>query len=401
VHWQALGRSARGLWGECKGSALYQTRVDLLDYSSKCTCPSRKFPCKHALGLLFLAAAAAAQLTERDEPQWVADWLNQRQQKAQAKAQPAEKKPVDEKAQAKRADARISAMLAGLDVTERWLHDLVQQGLAQSDLDQQLKTAALRLQDAKAGALAERLRQIGAMSERQQSERIAQLGQVQWLIDLFRRRDQLSAAWRAEVDAWVGLSEREEEVLDSGERVSGEFFIAGVSSIEGERLREERTWLIEPGGRSFLKLEFLFGAARGALFPAGASVSGTLALYRACAAQRVLLAQTELKPTQVIPALHHINEALTLHAAQLARSPFCRTSAACVADLTVIAHQDSYWLHDRSGVALPIAAGEAGLLAFLRTGAHPATIAFAHDGHCAQLLGFAMADAPPSSWAAL
>jgi uncharacterized Zn finger protein len=57
AHWQGLGRSGRALWGECKGSRRYQTRVDLSDLAARCSCPSRKLPCKHTLGLLFLAAA--------------------------------------------------------------------------------------------------------------------------------------------------------------------------------------------------------------------------------------------------------------------------------------------------------------------------------------------------------
>ncbi|MGI8910556.1 MAG: SWIM zinc finger family protein, partial [Rubrobacteraceae bacterium] len=29
--WQDIGRSSEALWGECKGSAVYQVRVDLSD----------------------------------------------------------------------------------------------------------------------------------------------------------------------------------------------------------------------------------------------------------------------------------------------------------------------------------------------------------------------------------
>src|SRR5690242_11834139 len=52
--------SARvGLWGLCRGSGKnsYRTAVDLTDDAApayQCSCPSRKFPCKHALALLLL-----------------------------------------------------------------------------------------------------------------------------------------------------------------------------------------------------------------------------------------------------------------------------------------------------------------------------------------------------------
>src|SRR5215211_7519218 len=69
--WQNLGQSAIALWGECQGSALYQVRVDLRDTTVRCSCPSRKFPCKHGLGLLVLAAGSPAAVPKGEPPDWV------------------------------------------------------------------------------------------------------------------------------------------------------------------------------------------------------------------------------------------------------------------------------------------------------------------------------------------
>src|SRR5262245_4770218 len=74
--WQNTGCDDRALWGECQGSALYQTRVDLTDLTAKCSCPSRKFPCKHALGLLLMAAASPASVPGGRAPEWVTEWLD-------------------------------------------------------------------------------------------------------------------------------------------------------------------------------------------------------------------------------------------------------------------------------------------------------------------------------------
>ncbi|WP_208860783.1 SWIM zinc finger family protein, partial [Streptomyces griseoflavus] len=58
--WSEAGSSVEGtVWGLCKGSGTtaYRTVVDLADASApafRCSCPSRKAPCKHALGLLLL-----------------------------------------------------------------------------------------------------------------------------------------------------------------------------------------------------------------------------------------------------------------------------------------------------------------------------------------------------------
>ena len=68
--WSALGRSDRAIWGLCQGSGKqpYQARVDLAEPAFKCSCPSRKFPCKHGLGLLLLFAKKADAFSRGDEP---------------------------------------------------------------------------------------------------------------------------------------------------------------------------------------------------------------------------------------------------------------------------------------------------------------------------------------------
>lgn len=54
--WSSLGiLRDRWLGGFCQGSSLYQVYVDVEDMESGCTCPSQKYPCKHAIALLLLA----------------------------------------------------------------------------------------------------------------------------------------------------------------------------------------------------------------------------------------------------------------------------------------------------------------------------------------------------------
>src|SRR5688572_33367878 len=68
------------VWGECAGSGAnpYRMMADLRDLGNKCTCPSRKFPCKHVLGLLWLNAEAVVPFPPADTPEWVSDWLGRR-----------------------------------------------------------------------------------------------------------------------------------------------------------------------------------------------------------------------------------------------------------------------------------------------------------------------------------
>src|SRR4029078_6815425 len=85
--WDALGRSDTAIWGECKGSAVYQVRVALGDLVAKCSCTSRKFPCKHSLGLLFLAAESPDRVPTATPPEWVTEWLGKRTESADRKKQ--------------------------------------------------------------------------------------------------------------------------------------------------------------------------------------------------------------------------------------------------------------------------------------------------------------------------
>lgn len=57
--WSALGQDGDNiLWGTALGSRgdQYSVYIDLSRDALECSCPSRKRPCKHALGLLILDA---------------------------------------------------------------------------------------------------------------------------------------------------------------------------------------------------------------------------------------------------------------------------------------------------------------------------------------------------------
>ena len=75
------------MWGLCKGSGSkpYQTVVDIKGPAFKCSCPSRKFPCKHALGLLLLWAGDGREVTAGEPPQWAGEWLAGRRERAAAR----------------------------------------------------------------------------------------------------------------------------------------------------------------------------------------------------------------------------------------------------------------------------------------------------------------------------
>src|SRR5215469_11723669 len=78
ARWRGLGRDEQAVWGECRGSGagFYDCGAALDDGATRCSCPSSKIPCKHALGLLLLLADGAAPAASR--PDWVTGWLDAR-----------------------------------------------------------------------------------------------------------------------------------------------------------------------------------------------------------------------------------------------------------------------------------------------------------------------------------
>src|SRR6187397_2422956 len=78
--WKNVGQDERALWGECQGSGAkpYQTVIDLNEPAFKCSCPSRKFPCKHALGLFLIYVGDNASIPTAEPPDWMTEWLKSR-----------------------------------------------------------------------------------------------------------------------------------------------------------------------------------------------------------------------------------------------------------------------------------------------------------------------------------
>lgn len=177
--WSEAGSSDEGaVWGLCKGSGKkpYQTVIDTKGPAYRCSCPSRKFPCKHALGLLLLWAAdgAAAVRTVADvgdgeAPDWAEEWLGGRRRRGEERKGKGEgggaAGQADPEAARRRAERRAARITGGVRELEQRLTDLVRGGLAaaeQSGYGLWEETAA-RMVDAQAPGLAARVRELSSI----------------------------------------------------------------------------------------------------------------------------------------------------------------------------------------------------------------------------------------------
>ncbi|WP_433517583.1 SWIM zinc finger family protein [Nonomuraea sp. CA-143628] len=98
--WSLRGTTDDVLFGECKGSGAtpYMACVDLSEPAYRCSCPSRKFPCKHALGLLLMWSADGVPAAD-SLPPWAAEWIamrTERAAKAAAKLEAARARAAEE-----------------------------------------------------------------------------------------------------------------------------------------------------------------------------------------------------------------------------------------------------------------------------------------------------------------
>ena len=328
--WSGLCCDNAGLvWGECQGSGSspYRVVISEPDAGYKCSCPSRKFPCKHNLALMWMRSEGRISFEPAHPPEWVQDWVRRRRTSSaradvqegeatepkslsQATVQPIEE--VDPKAEARAAAARDrsrrereEAVLAGLDDLDRWLVDQADAGLAgfAQHASKSCRAIAQRLVDAKAPGLASRLdnlpNRIYGLPEHVRGEAVLeQLGQLHLLAEAYRRQESLNAGLRADVRREVGWAQSREALL-SGEGalcVSGLWRVVGtVSEVQPDRLRRLETWLwreaATEGPRAALLIDFVpvaSGQTRGA-YRAGERVGATLAFYPSARPLRALV----------------------------------------------------------------------------------------------------------------
>ncbi|MBZ9750657.1 SWIM zinc finger family protein [Deinococcus sp. HMF7604] len=368
--WPTLARDGGVLWGECQGSGAHPYRVGVdarsADIVSKCSCPSRKFPCKHALGLLLLHAAGTGTWTSAPAPADLARWLEGRVARAEKAEAAPDEAPADPaaqaKARAKAQAARDRKRSAGLEDLELWLGDLVREGLQAararpySDWDRQ----AARLVDAQLAGAARLIRQIPDLLHDETAAALtAQLGKVWLLTQGWRVRDTLPPTECADLLTALGTPlDRAGLPPAAPQRWQA---LGAVQEEEG-KLTVRRTWLLGAGRELALLLDF---APTGQALPApllpGQAFTAAVAYAPSAHAQRAVLQgdtviQGAAEPGSAPLPLpgRSLADMQADYAAALALNPWLERTGAVVgpAYLTL----DPPQLCDAAGHAVPLSA---------------------------------------------
>lgn len=330
--WPLLATDAEKslLWGECQGSGAtpYRVNVSIADAGYRCSCPSRKFPCKHALAIMLISIDQAARFATAEPPDWVRDWLARKRKPGAAKPlegppkdatsgstastpPPAPATPADPaklEAQRKRQrEAREAKIADGLAEFDHWLLDQLKAGLGDftQACAERCRTAARRLADAQAPGLASMIDQIPGDLLKLRSEQradfiVEQLGLAHLMAEAYRKQDSLPEPLRADIRRGIGWSIKRDEVLADTDapRSVGRWIVVGTRSIlQADALRRIETWLMRTDcddiGRFASLIDFVpaSGGAMGSSFYAGEEIDAEVVFYRSAWPLRAVLAQ--------------------------------------------------------------------------------------------------------------
>lgn len=365
------GGAGGALWGLCQGSGKdpYQTRIDLAEPAFKCSCPSRKFPCKHALGLMLLYAKEPGAFKPQAEPGWVSEWLEGRKEKAEKKAEKAAgggapAKPVDEAAQAKRAAKRDDRVREGVASCATWLEDLARRGLAaaKGDASKEWERLAARMVDAQApglAALVRRTAEATASGEGWEVRTLDVMGRLHLLLRAAEKLDALPVDLAGDVRAALGFAQSKDEVL-AGAGVADRWAVIGQAFEEEERLLVRRSWLVGAcTGTPALVLDFsVIGAPGQVMDPslvAGFEFEGELAFYPSRAPLRAAVKSRGTSgPLAAWTGSAAAGVGLLGYAKALAGNPWLARWPMVLTDATLARRGEAWEVVDGEGLGVPL-----------------------------------------------
>lgn len=379
--WLEFYQHEKVVWGLCLGSGKepYRTQVDLSEPAFRCSCPSRKFPCKHGLALLLLLARTPDAFSVQTPPDWVAEWLAGRNERAvkqllkQTQAD-TEAAPLDNAAELapnsasqKRAAQREAQVANGVQDAMRWLEDVVRTGLvaARSQPYTYWDTQAARLVDAKAPGLARRVRHLPQLltSADWQDQMLAELGNLYLLLQAHANLPNLAPSVQADVRAAIGWTVEQASLLQTPGQLDN-WHVLAIVQVEDEQLLTRRTWLqAHSDGQIAMLLDFSAGRINMSLpLLVGSCVPAELVFFPGSVAQRALLkAETLLEQDSAAPQFDlptagaGINEFLGKMGAQWTCNPWLERSAGVLLEVHVVERNQRWFVRDQSAHLLPLA----------------------------------------------
>ncbi|MGX1807746.1 DUF5691 domain-containing protein [Nocardia sp. NPDC055321] len=404
--WSGSGEHGGTVWGLCAGSGSrpYQTVVDTSGPAYKCSCPSRKFPCKHALSLLLSWSEGNVPATGAPAD-FAAEWLAGRAAR-EAKKATAAATPPGGAGRAGAADQRRARVAAGLADLDTWLTDQVRTGLAQADRSHlAFDAVAARMVDAQAPGVAVTLRHLPRAATGADWPRVLlrEYARLHLLTVAHTRLDDLDPALRASVRTHVGYPVPADSV-HAEPAVRDRWLVLGQRVTSDEALYTRRIWLRgRESGRWALLVDHHHGSPS---FPPdtplpGYEVDADLRFYPGAAPLRALWGTRHSTPEPFTtiprppaartgsvaadpapggPGAHEaapgsIAAALLEHAVAVGADPFLRSWPVLLASVVPVREDTGWYVVEPDGAAVPIAPGDEEPWKLLGlSGGHPVTL---------------------------
>ncbi|MEU1369321.1 SWIM zinc finger family protein [Streptomyces sp. NPDC005803] len=362
--WSDTGGDGSGaVWGLCRGSGSrpYRTVIDTMGPAYKCSCPSRKFPCKHALGLLLLHASDGSALPAAAPPDWAGEWLEGRRVRARGKEEVAGGGPADPEAARRRAERRAERIDGGAQELEQRLTDLLRGGLAsaeQSGYGLWEETAA-RMVDAQAPGLAGRVRELGAIVASGPGWPVRLLEEcalLHMLDTAWLGIDRLPQPLAATVRTRVGLTSPAE-----GPPVRDQWLVLAQYDTPEGKIVARRIWLYgRDSGRVALLLSFgAAGRSPAQALPVGLTLDAEVTPYPGSGQLRAELGEQfgPPVPAGAPPPGVAVGEAIAAYGRALGDDPWLESWPVTLRDVIPVPSADGWQLADAEGdAALPVAA---------------------------------------------
>lgn len=352
--WVKREISERALWGECQGSGKlpYQTQIDLKNIAFKCSCPSRKFPCKHGLGLLLLYSKDQKLFKNAAEPDWVTGWLDKRTEREEKKVEKKEpEKKADPAVQAKRQENRLKRVSDGMSELRLWIKDIVRNGLLNIPGKDAawFEAMAKRMVDAQAPGLASMVRSLRDVNYYQdgwQTPFMDQLIRIYLVIEGFSRVDSFPEEFQLELKTLTGFTQNQDELKNEA-GIRDQWFVLSKQTDKEEQLTTERNWLYGIDSKKFaLVLQFY---VRGQLpelnLMPGSCVDAELVYFKGVSSMRALVKeQFEVKTQQEVAGVNGWDETLHLMANTFAENPWIMEMPVIVDNVIPVKQDLKTWL---------------------------------------------------------
>jgi hypothetical protein len=358
--WIFVERTERALWGESRGSGSepYRAIVDLNGPAYKCSCPVKRFPCKHTLALLLMAADGNTQnFGANTPPPYVTEWLDARDRRTAAKATPRTEEQIQksEAAKDKTRTDRLELMADGIHDLQNRLLDLIREGIANLDNTppQYWNDFAARMVDAKVGGVSRRIKSWASLKQRYPDnwyeQLLAEMGTLYLFTKAFQKFDILPESLQDDLLIQAGMTIKKEDLFAQTGVIDDWFVLGQVKKVEEDNLTSRRVWLIgRESGKIALVLDFAFGnTGFSTAWLNGYVYKAEVVFYPAAFPLRVAVKTMEQAAVfSQIVGFQNFTQFLNAYSTAVAQNPWLETYPVLVANVIPVFFEKQFYLID-------------------------------------------------------